>query len=141
MFGFMRGSGPRSLSKAMRRAIEKDGLPSGISSTSMLRMVQSGGRVADRKVTFIRVFDPVRAAERALDVRAFRDLDAQPGLILRAGHIERDGVVVILRHTPARDIDLSGPMRTDQAAPGDGIPAVVRGADAAISRAPVSRPS
>ena len=141
MFGFMRRSGSRSLSKAMRRAIEKDGLPSGIGSASMLRMVQSGGRVADRKVTFIRIFDPVRAAERALDVRVFRDLDAQPGLILKAGHIEPDGIVVILRQTPARDIAMSGSTRTDQVAPGDGIPAVFRGADAATSGAPVPRPS
>ena len=136
MFGFMHKSGSRSLSKAMRRAIEKDGLPSGIDSASMLRMVQAGGRVSDRKVTFIRIFDPVRAAERALDIRSFQDLDAQPGLILKAGHIERDGIVVILRHTPARDIDVSGSMRTDQVARGDGIPPVLREADAAISGGP-----
>ncbi len=141
MFGFTHRSGSRSLSKAMRRAVEKDGLPSGIGSASMLRVVQSGGRVSDRTVSCIRIFDPVRAAERALDVRSFHDLDAQPGLILKAGHIERDGIVVILRRTPARDIDVPGSMRTDTVAPGDGIPPVFRAADAATSGAPVSRPS
>ena len=112
MFGFKHTSGSRSLSKVMRRAIEKDGLPSGIESASMLRVVQSGGRVSDRKVTFIRVFDPVRATERALDVQGFRDLDAQPGLILKAGHIEPDGIVVIARRTPAREGELPVPMRS-----------------------------
>ena len=141
MFGFMRGSRSRTLSKAIRRAIEKDGLPSGIRSASMLRMVQSCGRVSDRKVTFIRIFDPVRAAERALDIRSFRDLDAQPDLILKAGHIERDGIVVILRHTPARDIDVSGSTRADQVARGDGIPPVFREADAAIAAGPGPGPS
>ena len=132
MFGFMHRSGSRSLSKAMRRALEKDGLPSGISSASMLRVVQSDGRVSDRKVTFIRVFDPVRAAERALDVRSFRDLDTQPGLILKAGHIEGDGIVVITRRAPAREVEMPVPMRTDQVMSGDGIPSVFRGADTAI---------
>jgi N-dimethylarginine dimethylaminohydrolase len=133
MFGFMHGSGSRSLSKAMRRALEKDGLPSGISSASMLRVVQSAGRVSDRTVTFIRVFDPVRAAERAVDVRSFRDLDAQPGLILKAGHIESDGIVVITRHMPARDVDMSESVRTDQASPGDGMPPMFRGVGSATS--------
>jgi hypothetical protein len=98
----------------------------------MLRVVRSGGRVSDRKVTFIRVFDPVRAAERALDVRSFRDLDAQPGLILKAGHIEPDGIVVITRHAPAREVEMSVPMRTEQAVAGHGIPSVFPGATAAM---------
>jgi hypothetical protein len=104
-------------------------------------MVQSAGRVSDRKVTFIRIFDPVRAAERALEIRSFQDLDAQPGLILKAGHVERDGIVVILRRTPARDIDMVGSMRTDQVARGDGIPTLFREADAAVSGAPGATPS
>jgi hypothetical protein len=133
MFDFMRKSRSMSPSKAIRRALEKDGLPSGISSASMLRVVQSGGRVSDRKVTFIRVFDPVRAAERALDVRSFRELDAHLGLILKAGHIEPDGIVVITRRSPARDIEMSAPVRTDQVVPADGIPSSFRGADSMLS--------
>lgn len=132
MFGLLRRSGSRKLSKAIRRALERDGLPSWISHASMLRVVQSGGRVSDRKVTFIRVFDPVRAAERALDVRSFRDLDAQPGLILKAGHIEPDGIVVITRHAPPRDGEIPVPVRTDRAVADDGIPTVFREADSPI---------
>ena len=141
MFDFMRGSGSRSLSKAIRRAVEKDGLPSGIGSATMLRVVQWGGRVSDRKVTLIRVFDPVQAAARALDARSFQDLDARPGLILKAGHIERDGVVVILRRTPARDIGMPGSMHTDLVSRGDGIPPVFRDVDAARSAGPGPGPS
>ncbi len=132
MSGFMHRSGSRKLSRAMRRALESDGLPSWIRSASMLRVAQSGGRVSDRKVTFIRVFDPVRTAERALDVRSFRDLDAQPGLILKAGHIEPDGIVVITRHAPPRDVEIPVPVPTDRAVAGDGIPSVFRGATSAM---------
>jgi hypothetical protein len=46
------------------------------------------------------MFDPLRAAERHLDVRNFSDLDAYPALILKAGHIEPDGIVVITRRWP-----------------------------------------
>ncbi len=125
----------------MRRAIEKDGLPSGIGSATMLRVVQSGGRVSDRKVTLIRVFDPVRAAERALDVRSFGDLDAQPGLILKAGHIESDGIVVITRRMPPRDVEVSVPVRLAQVASADGIPPVFRATDSATSGPAVPRSS
>ena len=132
MFGFMHRSESRKPSTAIRRALEKDGLPAWIARASMLRVVRSPGRFSDRKVTYIRVFDPVRAAERSLNVRRFRDLDAQPGLILKAGHIEGDGIVVITRHAPPRDVAMPVPTPTDHAMPGDGIPAVFRGADSAI---------
>src|SRR2546429_7325438 len=79
MFSFLYRTGPRSLSGAIRKALDKDGLPSGIAKASMLRVVQSRGRYSDRKVTYIRVFDPVRAAERRLNVQEFSDLDAYPG--------------------------------------------------------------
>ena len=44
----------------------------------MLRVVESRGRYSGRKVLFVRVFDPARAAERAVVVQRFRDLDAHP---------------------------------------------------------------
>jgi len=100
----------------------------------MLRVVRSSGRVSDRKVTFIRLFDPVRAAERALDVRSFRDLDPHPGLILKAGHIEPDGIVVITRHGPPREVAVPVPRPTDYAVSGGGRPAVLYGAASAIPR-------
>jgi len=111
MFGFLHHSGPRSPSKAIRKALDKDGLPMGIRSGSELRVIQSRGRYSDRKVTFIRMFDPARAAERHLGVRAFSDLDAYPALILKAGHIEPDGIVVITRRWPAPEYETPSLLR------------------------------
>jgi hypothetical protein len=103
MFDFLRRSAPRPPSTALSHAIESDGLPSWIGSASMLRVVESNGRYSGRKVTYIRVFDPVLAAERSLEVKAYKDLDTQPELILRTGHIEADGVVMLNRH--GEDVD------------------------------------
>jgi hypothetical protein len=100
MFNFLHRTGPRNPSGAIRKALDKDGPPMGIRSASLLRVIESRGRYSDRKVTYIRVFDPVRAAERHLTVRDFSDLDAYPALVLKAGHIEPDGVVVITRRRP-----------------------------------------
>ena len=100
MFSFLHRTGPRNPSSAIRKALDKDGLPAGIRSASELRVIQSRGRYSDRRVTYIRMFDPARAAERHLEVRAFSDLDAYPALILKAGHIEPDGIVVITRRWP-----------------------------------------
>jgi hypothetical protein len=100
MFNFLRRAGPRNPSSAIRKALGKDGLPAGIHKASELRVIQIRGRVSDRKVTYIRMFDPLRAAERHLEVRHFSDLDGYPALILKAGHIEPDGIVVITRRWP-----------------------------------------
>ena len=40
------------------------------SDPSLLRMVQSGGHHSDRKVTYVRIFVPVLAAQQSLDVRS-----------------------------------------------------------------------
>ena len=101
----MRRSSVRRPSKAIRRALEKDGLPPGIESVSMLRVVQLKGRFTDRKVTHIRVFDPVRVAECTPAVRSFRDLDASPDMVLRAGHIETNGSIFITRKEVGRDAE------------------------------------
>jgi len=107
MFSFLHLTGPRHPSGAIRKALEQDGLPMGIRSASMLRVVQSRGRYSDRKVTYIRVFDPAHAGERHLTVRDFSDLDAYPALILKAGHIEADGIVVITRRWPAPNCEMA----------------------------------
>src|SRR6266511_6361824 len=91
MFGFMRRSGPRSPSAAIRRALEKDGLPSASDTAPTLSVVESRARYAGRKVTFIRVFDSVRAEDRGLAIRSYADLDTHADLVLRAGHVEDDG--------------------------------------------------
>jgi hypothetical protein len=105
MFSFLHRGGPRNLSSAIRKALDKDGLPAGIQRASQLRVIQSHGRYSDRKVTYIRVFDPLRATEQHLNVQGFSDLDAYPGLILKAGHIESDGIVVITRRWPASETE------------------------------------
>ena len=64
---------------------------------AQLRMVESSGRYSDRKVTYFRVFLPVLAAQQSLDIRHFSDLDQYHGLIVRSGHVERDGTVVLTR--------------------------------------------
>ena len=53
------------------------------------------GRYAARTVCYFRVFDPARTSERGLAIRAYRDLSAHPDMLLRTGHIEQDGSVVI----------------------------------------------
>ncbi len=101
MFDFLRRSGMRSPSAAIRRALEADGLPPG-ADLSTLGVVESRGTYAGRTVTFIRLFDPAAAARRSVDVFArhtYDDLNAHLDLVLRAGHTERDGTVV-LRQAP-----------------------------------------
>ncbi len=103
MFDFLHRSGMRHPSAAMSRALEADGLPPG-TDVSALGVVQSPGRYAGRKVTFVRVFEPKRAAARAVDVftnYTYDDLNAHPDLVLRAGFVERDGTVVIYSRPPA----------------------------------------
>ena len=119
MFGFRRKSGVRSPSAAIRRALEADGLPPGIDAASALGVVESGGTYSGRRVTYIRVFDPARAAERGLKVQAFGDLEAHPELVLRAGHIEKDGTVVINWRAPAADAETPVRERADRAAHAD----------------------
>ena len=105
MFGFFRRSGPRPLSDAIARAMEKDGGVSTNGTTTSLRMVQSSGRYSSRKVTYFRVFDPAIATQRSLDVRTFRDLDDVEGLIVRSGHVEDDGAVILTRAVIVRPGD------------------------------------
>ena len=116
MFGFMRKSGVQSPSAAIRRALEADGLPPGVEAASALRVVESRATYSGRKVTYIRVFDPARAAERGLKVQAFGDLDAHPNLVLRAGHVEKDGTVVITWRAPSLDAETPARERADRAA-------------------------
>lgn len=102
MFGLFRRPTPRPLTDAIRRAIEKDGMTAPVSNPSQLRMVESRGRYANRKVTYFRVFDPASAAQRSLDIQRYQDFDVFAGLILRSGHVEQDGVVVLTRSVVVR---------------------------------------
>ncbi len=118
MFGFRRRSGQRSPSAAICRALESDGLPPGIDTASALGVVESRGRYSGRQVTYFRVFDPARATERELEVRTFGDLDTHRTLVLRTGHIEQDGTVVMTWRAPALDAETPVRERADRAAHG-----------------------
>ena len=126
MVGFMRRSAVRSPSAAIRRALEQDGLPPG---TPALRVVESRGRYSGRKVTFIRVFDATSAAESAVDVQAFGDLDVHPELVLRMGHVEQDGTVVITWRAPSPDAATPVRERADRAMHADDERVVFPGGD------------
>jgi hypothetical protein len=100
MFGFLRRAAPRPLTDAIRHAMEKDGMAP--ANPSRLRMVEVGGRYSDRKVTYFRVFDPSSAAQQMLDIRRYKDFDHFPALVLRSGHVERDGAVALTRPVSAQ---------------------------------------
>ena len=68
------------------------------------------GRYANRKVTYFRVFDPASAAQRSLNMQRYDDFDVFPDLILRSGHVEDDGSVVLTRPAIVRTAET--PSRT-----------------------------
>jgi hypothetical protein len=105
MFGFLRRSASRPISEAIRSAIEKDGKTTLAGDPSQLRMVEVGGRYSDRKVTYFRIFDPTSAAQQTLNIRRYQDFDVFPALVLRSGHVERDGTVVLTKAANARPVD------------------------------------
>ena len=102
MFNFFRKSQPRHPTDRLAQALVGGGLPPGMQPSTLL-VVQKGGSYSGRRVSYFRVFDPVRLGERALQVRGFTDLDAHPDLVLGSGHIETDGVVVLSRRDRAQD--------------------------------------
>lgn len=110
MFGFFRRPTSQPLSDAIRSALEQEGPGSPIGNLSSLRMVESSGRYSARKVTYFRVFDPATTTQRSLDARQYKDFDAFPSLVLRSGHVEHDGTVVLSRVTVVRTAET--PVRT-----------------------------
>jgi hypothetical protein len=102
MFGLFRRSAPRPLSDAIRQAIQRDGHTPATFDPAQLQMVESSGRYSDRKVTYFRVFDPTSTAQRQLDIRRYQDFDVFLGLVVRSGHVETDGTVVLTRPVVVR---------------------------------------
>ena len=96
MFGFLRRSAAQPATAAIRQALVQNGLPPGMDPAS-LAVLKHRGSYAGREVHYFRVFDPVRAAERGIQVRGFADLDAHPNLVLGSGHVEQHGAVVLTR--------------------------------------------
>jgi hypothetical protein len=105
MFGFLRQAGVRRRAAAVRCALEREGLPAGVETALALGVVEARGTSAGRRVTHVRVFDPRRAAARGLLVQRYRDLDTHRNLVLRTGHIEPDGAVVITWRAPLPDVE------------------------------------
>jgi len=71
---------------AKERGISADG-------AAKLRMIEDGGRYADRPVTYFRVFDPETAARAKVTPQRYADIGTD--LVLHAGHVERDGSIVL----------------------------------------------
>jgi len=108
MFSFWRRSQTTRPSPAIAKALAGAGLPPGLDPTT-LEMVRQRGTYAGRKVDRFRVFDQAAAAVRATPVHTYVDLDSHPELVIRAGHVEHDGAVVLIR--PAVYIASSLPAR------------------------------
>jgi hypothetical protein len=96
MFSIFRRSHPRRPTAALCQALVRTGLPSGMEASS-LSVVEKRGSYSGRNVTYFRAFDPIRVAERALQVRGYADLDVHPELVLGSGHVEADGAVVLTK--------------------------------------------
>jgi hypothetical protein len=96
MFSFFRKSHSHHVTKPIAQALATDGLPPGMNPAT-LDVVDQRGSYSGRQVTYFRLFDPVRLAERAVQVRVYADLDAHPELILGSGHVEHNGAVVLSR--------------------------------------------
>ena len=101
MFNFFRKSQPRHPSAAIAQALVSDGLPPGMDSASLV-VVEKRGSYSGRGVRYFRVFDPVRAAERAIEVRLFADLESHLELVLGSGHVEQNGAVVLSKRNPTQ---------------------------------------
>jgi len=96
MFNLFRKPQLHQPTAAIARALTSDGLPPGMDPATLV-VLQHNGSYSGRKVSYFRVFDPVRSAERSVKVEDFTDLDGHPELILGSGHVEKDGVVVLNR--------------------------------------------
>jgi hypothetical protein len=96
MFNFFRKSESHHPTAAIAQAMTSDGLPPGMDPTT-LTVLQHSGSYSGRQVSYFRVFDPVRVAERSVAIRDFGDLDTHPELVLGSGHVEKNGSVVLTR--------------------------------------------
>jgi hypothetical protein len=119
MFGLFRRSAPRPLTDAIRAAIQRDGHTPTAFDPAQLRMVESSGRYSDRKVTYFRVFDQSSTAQRQLDIRRYQDFDVFLGLVVRSGHVETDGTVVLTRPVVVRVPSTTPRTQADRTVPTD----------------------
>jgi len=101
MFDFLRKSQSRSPSAAiiatLSRNVGGNGLPPGMDPATLV-VLEERGSYSGRDVTYFRLYDPVRAAERSIQVHAYADLNTHPELVLAAGHREKNGAVTLIKH-------------------------------------------
>ncbi len=117
MFGFLQRSQVHGPSPALRHALAAHGLPPGMPPES-LSVVESRGQYAGRGVTYLQVFDAVRAAERGVAVHRSADLEPYPDLVLATGRLESDGSVV-LNEVQGGSVPAPTRVRADRAVHGD----------------------
>jgi hypothetical protein len=84
----------RSRHPTIRQTLALAGVPSAADPAG-LTVLESMGSYSGRRVNFFRAFDPARAAARAIQIHAFRDLDAHQDLVLGSGHVEHEGLVML----------------------------------------------
>jgi hypothetical protein len=113
-----RKSQPHHPTAAIAQALTSDGLPPGM-DPSTLAVLHQRGSYSGRKVSYFRVYDPVRIAERAVKVQDFGDLDTHPELILGSGHVEQNGAVVLTRQDRAHSSGAFARSEADRANHGD----------------------
>ena len=131
MFAFLRRSGGQGTSGAIVRALQADSLAQ-LTDVSALTVVESAGSYSGRRVTFFHVLDPSRAAGQAAGGRkrlTYRDAASHPDLVLRSGHLERDGTVVLYQVREAVEAGANG----GTAMPQDTVPSRERANRAAHS--------
>ncbi len=114
MFGFLRRSQVHQPSPGLLQALAARALPLGLDPAS-LGVVETRGQYSGRSVTYFQVFDPQRAAERGVLVRAAADLEAHPELVLGAGLVEHDGTVVLNAGVVSGAVPAPARQRADRA--------------------------
>jgi hypothetical protein len=100
-------TGATPLSGKLRLTLEQE---RGVSfaDASGLKVITEAGSLADRPVTYFRVFDSTAAAESGAEVRNFGDLAVE--LVLHSGHVaEDDSIVLELRQTNMSSINCDCP--------------------------------
>jgi hypothetical protein len=118
MLRFLRRTTAQPPTVAIRQALVHGGLPPGMDPAT-LAVIDRRGWYAGRGVHYFRVFDPIRAAERAIEVRRFADLDPHPDLVVASGHVEQQGAVVLTRRDTAPSVPAAARERADRATHGD----------------------
>jgi hypothetical protein len=119
MLSFLNRSGTSKIASAVLGALASSNLPAGV-DPARLRVAESRGSYAGRKVTYFRVFDPRQVDGHSGKIGerlSYQDLEPYLALVLGAGYVEEDGTVMLNRvvtadaRTHASDPGSTGPAR------------------------------